>query len=283
MAENVLGNKRLPFALILAGILVLGTFAIGLGGGGGSGHTRLTLNFASSGTPSKYSLDADPTVVNGLTNTIVRQGQFPNLNGYLLVFYVWCDTTVSGGSLILQQTGGTGWTYTFACGTGQSSGGDPGSIATLFAQNIANANQYDIVYSNTNALADTMQGGFVISSTATEVQTQVPASASIYIMNTFQIATGQSVHVWYETGNAVGCASGTLVCWIGVVEVSGGRLCKLDLSGGVFMSSGTPDGSVEVCTMGPVAAGGQQNFRVDVANTDTGAHQISGFFLISIY
>ena len=199
------------------------------------------------------------------------------------MFYVWCDTTVSGGSLILQQTGGTGWIYTFACGTGQSSGGDPGSTSSLFTQLITNANQYDIVYSNSNALADTMQGGFVVSSTATETQTEVPTTASLYVVNVFQIAAGQSVHVWYETGIAIGCTTGTLLCFIGILEVSGGRSCKLDLSGGAFMSSGTPDPTTEVCTMGPVIAGGQQNFRVDVSNGDTAPHQISGFFLISIY
>ena len=271
-------------ASILLSIIAIGLAVVGIASGGGSSSpTRLTLNFASSGAPSKYSLDADPTVVNGLANTIIRQGQFPNLNGYLLVFYVWCDTTVSGGSLILQQTGGTGWSYTFACGTGQSSAGDPGSTSSLFSQNIAGANQYDIVYSNTNALADTMQGGFVISSTGTEVQTEVPTTGGLYVVNTFQIAAGQSVHVWYETGLAVGCSSGTLVCYIGVLEVSGGRSCKLDLSGGLFTASGTPDATVEVCTMGPVIGGGQQNFRVDVSNGDTAPHQISGFFLISIY
>src|SRR2546426_18949 len=113
----------------MIGIIAIALAVVALAGPGPS-HTRLTLNFASSGTPSKYSLDADPTIVNGLTNTIVRQGQFPNIVGYLIIYYVWCDTTVSGGSLILQQTGGTGWVYTFACSTGQSSGGDPGSLSS---------------------------------------------------------------------------------------------------------------------------------------------------------
>ena len=177
-----------------------------------STHTKLTLNFSSSGTPSKYSLDVDSAVVNGLTNTIIRQGQFPN-GGYLIVFYVWCDTTVSGGSVILQQTGGTGWSYTFACGTGQSSAGDPGAISGLFSQNLLNVNNYDIVYSNSNAVADTMQAGFVVSSTVTETQAQIPGGA-LYILSLFQIQLGQTVHVWYETGSAPSCTAGTLVCYI---------------------------------------------------------------------
>src|SRR5437667_6232985 len=263
-------------ASILLSIIAIGLAVVGIASGGGSSSpTRLTLNFASSGAPSKYSLDADPTVVNGLANTIIRQGQFPNLNGYLLVFYVWCDTTVSGGSLILQQTGGTGWSYTFACGTGQSSAGDPGSTTSLFSQNIANANQYDIVYSNTNALADTIQGGFVVSSTFTETQAQVPGG-SVYILTLFQVQLGQTVHVWYETGGATSCTAGTLVCYIGIIEVSGGRNCKLDLSGGSTTSSGTPDSATEVCTMTPSISGLQLSFRVVVVNSDTTARQING-------
>src|SRR6266705_2097585 len=101
---------------------------------------RFSIQFQtlpSSGT--KYSLDADPNIVNGLTTTIARQGQFPNLGAgaSIYIYYVWCDTTVSGGNLILQQTGGTGWIYTFACGTGQSSSGDPGSTVILFYQTLA--------------------------------------------------------------------------------------------------------------------------------------------------
>jgi len=268
-------------ALLLA-IVALASAVVGWGTPGASPtHVKLTLNFSSSGTPSKYSLDAESSVVNGLTNTIIRQGQFPN-GVYLIVFYVWCDTTVSGGSVILQQTGATGWSYTFACGTGQSSAGDPGAISGLFSQNLLNVNNYDIVYSNSNAVADTMQAGFVVSSTVTETQAQIPGGA-LYILSLFQIQLGQTVHVWYETGSAPSCTAGTLVCYIGILEVLGGRSCKLDLSGGSTTSSGTPDSTTEVCTMTPASSGLQLNFRVVVVNTDTTVRQISGLFLISIY
>ena len=266
------------FFIIIAGDLVTGALS---SSAPTSQHTRLTIPFSSSSTPSKYSLDADVNIVNGLTNTIARQGQFPaNVN--LFVYYVWCDTTVSGGNLILQQTGGAGWIYTFACGTGQSSSGDPGSQATLFNQALGATNQYDIVEANTNALADTMQGGFVVSTTNTSTQPQIP-SGGVYVANTFQIQAGQKVHVWYEAGNAGSCAAGTLVCWLGILQVSGGLNCKLDLSGGSFMSSGMPDGTVEVCTISPVTTGNGLNFRVDVFNGDTLPRAISGLFLVSIY
>jgi len=246
-------------------------------------NNRITISFASSGTPSKYSLDADVNIVNGLTNTIARQGQFPaNVN--LFVYYVWCDTTVGGGNLILQQTVGAGWIYTFACNAagGFASSGDPGSQSTLFNQALGATNQYDIVEANTNALADTMQGGFVVSTTNTSTQPQIP-SGGVYVVMVFQIQAGQKVHVWYEAGNAGSCAAGTLVCWLGILQVTGGLSCKLDLSGGAFMSSGTPDGTVEVCTISPTGTGNQLNFRVDVFNGDTLPRAISGLFLISIF
>src|SRR2546426_4175491 len=176
-------------------------------------HPRFTVQFNIPEDMSKYSLDADINIVALSSSTIARQGQFPaSVN--LFIYYVWCDTTVSGGNLILQQTGGAGWKYTFACGTGQSSSGNPGLSATLFSQVLGANNNYDIVEQNTNIVGDTMQGGFVVSTTNAFSSSQL-SSASTFTQNILQITVGQSIHVYYETGFAASCASGTLVCYIG--------------------------------------------------------------------
>src|SRR5437899_8627416 len=107
-------------------------------------HPRFTVQFNIPEDMSKFSLDADINVVAAGLATIARQGQFPaSVN--LFVYYVWCDTTVTGGNLILQQTGGAGWKYTFACGNGQSSSGNPGFSSALFSQALGANNNYDIV------------------------------------------------------------------------------------------------------------------------------------------
>ena len=174
-------------AALLVAIIAMGTGVVGWGipSAGSScsplcDHARFTVQFSLSGSPSKYSLDADPNLVTGLANTTARQGQFPaSVNLY--VWYVWCDTTVSGGKLVLQQTGG---------------------------------------------------------------------------------------------------GAGSLVCYIGINPVVSGSNCRLDLSGGSFTTMGSPDSTVNVCTIA-----GNTSFAWEsvASNTDTTPHLISGVFVVSIY
>src|SRR5438445_12057031 len=272
-------------AALLVAMIAMGAGVVGWGipSAGSScsplcDHARFTVQFSLSGSPSKYSLDADPNLVTGLANTTVRQGQFPaSVNLY--VWYVWCDTTVSGGKLVLQQTGGgAGWAYSFSCGTGQSSNGNPGSTSVLFTQALAGNNNYDIIEQNTNSLADTMHGGFVVSTTNTNQQNILPGSVAIQTI--FQIKTGQTLHVWFESGSAAGCGAGSLICYIGINPVVSGSNCRLDLSGGSFTTMGSPDSTVDVCTIA-----GNTSFAWEsvASNTDTTPHLISGLFVVSIY
>jgi len=242
-------------------------------------HPRFTVQFSVSLDPSKYSLDSENTLVNGLTSTTVRQGQFPS-SVNLFVYYVWCDTTVSGGNIILQQTGGAGWTYTFACGTGQSSSGNPGTGNVLFTQSLGANNNYDIVFQNTNTLADTMQGGFVVSTTNTNTQNALPGLAGSAFQTVFKIPTGKTLYVWLETGLGAGCAAGVLVCYIGINPLVSGGNCRLDLSGGSFATSGDAEASTAVCTIT-----GNSSFAWEsvMFNGDTAPHPITGLFLVSIY
>ena len=243
-------------------------------------HPRFTVQFNIPEDMSKFSLDADINVVAAGLSTIARQGQFPaSVN--LFVYYVWCDTTVTGGNLILQQTGGAGWKYTFACGNGQSSSGNPGFSSALFSQALGANNNYDIVEQNTNIVGDTMQGGFVVSTTNAFSSSQL-SSASTFTQNILQITVGQSIHVYYETGFAASCASGTLVCYIGFNPTVLGSSCKLDLSGGTIFQSGDPEALTAICTI--TATDTIHNaYSAVLFNGDTVPRSIGGLFVISIF
>jgi len=248
-------------------------------------HARFSIPFSLSTNPSKFTLDAPSNLLaRGNIAIIARQGQLPS-NVNLYVYYAWCSDSASGGQLYFEETGGAGWLYNLVCpfgSGGTTSSGDPGSSSPIFTATITTTNtQYQIIEQNTNGTTtNTVQGGFVVSATKKDTQPVIPGLSSASFTNIFQIPTGQTLYVWFESGNAAGCASGTLVCYIGINPVVSGGNCRLDVSGGSFMTSGSVDSVSSICT---ISGNSAFAWEAVLFNGDTVPHFISGIFVVSIF